>query len=214
VAGIFAGDLIHFLEDADSAKCDVLEITDRRADKVQTAREAPLVFYWIPGRHGEQSSTRLAAVARGCAACGGGLLRALQPRAFERGHRVHHAKRTCSLGISKRFGPSGIGSWNRRGNSGRVAGSGRVTDETDYLRFAGHPRDRAFCWHLRVYRYQSGGKRSAGVSQKEFASNAKSDIATRHQLASHFGRRSAGPVICSKCLLCVESFVEAVRMHG
>ena len=50
------------------------------------------------------------------------------------------------------------------------------------------------------------------VSQKEFASNAKSDIATRDQLASQFGCRSTGPVIGSKRLLCVELFVEAVGM--
>jgi hypothetical protein len=49
------------------------------------------------------------------------------------------------------------------------------------------------------------------VSQKEFVSNAKSDIATRDQLASHFGCRSTGPVIGSKRLLRVEFFLEAVR---
>lgn len=32
--------------------------------------------------------------------------------------------RECSPGISRRFRPSGIGSWKRRGNSGRIAASG------------------------------------------------------------------------------------------
>ena len=40
------------------------------------------------------------------------------------------------------------------------------------------------------YRYQSGDKQSADVSQKEFASNAKSDIATRDRRASHLGPTS------------------------
>jgi len=32
--------------------------------------------------------------------------------------------RLCSLGISRRFRPSGSGSWKLRGNSGRIATSG------------------------------------------------------------------------------------------
>jgi hypothetical protein len=32
---------------------------------------------------------------------------------------------TQAIGISRRFTPSGIGSWRRRGNSGRIAASGR-----------------------------------------------------------------------------------------
>src|ERR1700739_1913092 len=57
-------------------------------------------------------------------------------------------------------------------------------------------------------------KRSADVSQREFAWNTKSEVATRDELASHFGRRSTGPVIGSKHLLCVELFAEVVRMCG
>src|SRR5438477_4649606 len=34
-------------------------------------------------------------------------------------------QRTCSPGTSRRFKPSGIGSWTRRRNSGRIAARGR-----------------------------------------------------------------------------------------
>ena len=40
------------------------------------------------------------------------LRRALQQRAFEQCHRLHHAKDMLA-GISRRFRPSGIGSWKR-----------------------------------------------------------------------------------------------------
>jgi len=39
----------------------------------------------------------------------------------ERTHEDTSRRRTCSPGISGRFRPSGIGSWRRRGNSGRIA---------------------------------------------------------------------------------------------
>jgi len=37
VAGVFASDLVGFFEDAEGAKCDVLEVTDGCADKVEAA---------------------------------------------------------------------------------------------------------------------------------------------------------------------------------
>ena len=45
VAGVFAGDMIDFLEDADGAKSDVFEIADGSADKVQAAQG----FYIVAG---------------------------------------------------------------------------------------------------------------------------------------------------------------------
>ena len=37
VAGIFAGDLVHFLEDAQGAECDVLEIANGSGHEVEAA---------------------------------------------------------------------------------------------------------------------------------------------------------------------------------
>src|SRR6516225_4567596 len=58
-------------------------------------------------------SSRNAAVARRCAASGGGLRRALQQRASEQRHRVHHAQghaRRASAGDSGRARPEVGGS--------------------------------------------------------------------------------------------------------
>jgi hypothetical protein len=64
-------------------------------------------------------------------------------------------------------------------------------------------------------RDESGGKRSADVSQKTFASSAgRISRPVTIFCASHLGCGSTGPVIGSKRLLCVELSVEAVRMPG
>jgi hypothetical protein len=68
-------------------------------------------------------SPRDTAVARRCAASGRGLRRALQQRSFEQRHRVHHTEGHARRDTSRRFRPSGIGSWRRRGDSGRIAAS-------------------------------------------------------------------------------------------
>lgn len=37
VASVFAGDLVGFFEDAEGAKCNVFEIADGSADKIEAA---------------------------------------------------------------------------------------------------------------------------------------------------------------------------------
>jgi len=57
VARVFAGDLVDFLEDAQGAEGDVLQIADGRANKVQAAQS----FFVIGGcssAHAFESSTR------------------------------------------------------------------------------------------------------------------------------------------------------------
>ena len=49
-------------------------------------------------------------------------------------------QRTCLRGISRRFRPSGIGSWKRRGNSGRVAASGPREERRSLV--SGQPEER------------------------------------------------------------------------
>src|SRR5215470_1117778 len=81
-------------------------------------------------------SARDAAVARRSASSGGGLRRALQQRAFEQRHRLHHAKghaRRASAGDSGRAG-SEVG--RGEGTAEESPPAGRVTDGTDYFRFA------------------------------------------------------------------------------
>jgi hypothetical protein len=39
VAGVFAGDLVGFLEDAEGAESNVLQIADGRADKIEAASD-------------------------------------------------------------------------------------------------------------------------------------------------------------------------------
>jgi hypothetical protein len=56
VAGIFAGDLIHFLEDAKRAKGDVLEIADGGSNKIKTTGGRSGLRRWILCRHEKESS--------------------------------------------------------------------------------------------------------------------------------------------------------------
>jgi hypothetical protein len=77
---------------------------------------------------------------RRCTAFSGGLRGALQQRSSEQRHRLHHAEghaRRASAGDSGRAG-SKVGS--SEGTAEESPPAGRVTDETDYFRFADHPR--------------------------------------------------------------------------
>jgi len=58
-----------------------------------------------------------------------------------RDSRVPHALRSKAwgFGFSPLRRPRGPACWSRQANSGRIAGSGRVTDQTDYYRLADHP---------------------------------------------------------------------------
>src|SRR2546430_1111491 len=58
VPRVFTRDLIRFLERAQRAERNVLEVANGRPHKVQTARGAWVVCRWIPGGHGDQSSMR------------------------------------------------------------------------------------------------------------------------------------------------------------
>ena len=53
VAGVFAGDLIHFLEDANSAKGDVLEVANGRTNEIQAAGGGSGIRRWMLGEHGK-----------------------------------------------------------------------------------------------------------------------------------------------------------------
>jgi len=66
VAGVFAGDLIHFLEDAKGAECDVLEIADGGADEIEAAGGAASIFRGSLHVHANESSTRSEGVWAAC----------------------------------------------------------------------------------------------------------------------------------------------------
>ena len=66
VAGILAGDLVHFLEDAQGAKRDVFEIADRRSDKIEAAGRAFRIRRRSLRVHAQESSTRSEGVWAAC----------------------------------------------------------------------------------------------------------------------------------------------------
>src|SRR5215469_9738544 len=122
-----------------------VKITERTHEE---ATEALHAFHqnaaseWQPSLH----SAWDAAVARRCTSSGGGLRRALQQRAFEQRHRLHHAKghaRRASAGDSGRAG-SEVG--RGEGTAEESPPAGRVTDETDCFRLADKPSNRP--WKL------------------------------------------------------------------
>ena len=79
-----------------------------------------------------------------------GLRGALQQRAFEQRHRLHHAEghaRRASAGDSGRAGSEAGGG---AATAAESPPAGRVTDETDYFRFADNPKVNEL---IRVSRY-------------------------------------------------------------
>lgn len=66
VAGIFAGDLIHFLEHAEGAERNVLKITDRGADEIEAAGGRSGIGRWVLCGHAKESSTRSERVWAAC----------------------------------------------------------------------------------------------------------------------------------------------------
>jgi putative FmdB family regulatory protein len=66
VAGILAGDLVHFLEHADGAQRDVLEIADGRPDKIEAAGRVFGTCRRSLCVHAEESSTRAKSSRRAC----------------------------------------------------------------------------------------------------------------------------------------------------
>ena len=93
---------------------------------------------WHKSLKGECIRPGTPLVARRCAASGEGLRGALQQRAFEQRHRIHHAEghaRRASAGDSGRAGSEVGGGEETAADS---SPAGRVTDETDYFRFADH----------------------------------------------------------------------------
>ena len=121
-----------------------LRITERRRALVRSAAFAATVLPSIERQNRTLAqipqrgvhSAWDAAVARRCASSGGGLRRALQQRAFEQRHRLHHAKghtRRASAGD-----PGRAGSEVRRGEGTAEESppAGLVTNETDYFRLA------------------------------------------------------------------------------
>jgi putative FmdB family regulatory protein len=66
VTSIFAGDLVHFLEDAEGAEGDVFEIADGGADEIEAAGSAGSVFRRRLHVHADESSTRSEGVWAAC----------------------------------------------------------------------------------------------------------------------------------------------------
>src|SRR6267378_6445925 len=66
VAGVLAGDLVHFLEDTKGAKSDVFEIADGRADEIEAAGGAGSIFRRSLHVHANESSTRSERVWAAC----------------------------------------------------------------------------------------------------------------------------------------------------
>jgi putative FmdB family regulatory protein len=66
VARILARDLVYFLEDAQGAKRDVLEIADRRSDKIEAAGGAGRIGRGSLRVHAQESSTRSEGVWAAC----------------------------------------------------------------------------------------------------------------------------------------------------